>query len=53
MSKTTKDPAKKKAWARINTARTFKESHTEGNVFRATDGTKYIVQNSGNWMKVK
>lgn len=53
MGKTTNDPAKKKAWSRIKTARTFKESHTGGNVFKATDGTQYVVQAAGNWKKVK
>ena len=46
-----KDQRKKFAW--LNTARTFKESHTVGNVFKSKTGTMYVVQENGSWKKVK
>jgi hypothetical protein len=50
MSKTTKDKAKKKNWMRISTSRDFKTSHTEGNVFKASDRS-YIVTADGSWRR--
>lgn len=52
MGKTTKDSAQKRKWAKISTARTFKESHTEGMVFKACDRS-YIVTESGAWKRIK
>ena len=52
MGKTTKDAKQKSKWAKIATARTFKESHTEGMVFKAADRS-YIVTASGAWKRVK
>lgn len=45
----TKQKAK---WSKISTARTFKDSHTEGKVFKASDRS-YIVTASGAWKRVK
>lgn len=53
MSKTTKDPAKKRQWMFLNTARNFKESHEVGMVFKSKTGTKYIVGEDGAWRKLK
>jgi hypothetical protein len=52
MGKTTNDPAKKKQWKRINTARDFKESHTVGMEFKASD-RNYMVTPSGAWKRIK
>jgi hypothetical protein len=52
MGKTVRKDERKK-WAWINTARNFKDSHTEGNVFKSKSGTMYVVQANGSWKKVK
>lgn len=42
--------AQKAKWKRINTARDFKESHTVGTVFKASDRS-YIVTADGSWRR--
>lgn len=52
MSKTTtKVNRKTSKWAKINTARNFKMSHTAGKRFKASD-REYEVQANGSWKRV-
>lgn len=50
MGKTAKTPEQKKKFMKISTLRNFKQSHTAGAVFRASDRS-YEVQNDGSWKR--
>ena len=51
MGKTTTKAQRKTAkWAKINTARDFKMSHTEGKTFKASD-REYTVRADGRWKR--
>lgn len=51
MGKTGKE--QKRKWMRINTARDYKTSHTEGMIFKAAGGRQYVVQANGSWKRAK
>lgn len=51
MGKTAKDPAKKKKWMKIGTARDFKMSHTEGTKIKTSD-RDYRIAADGSWRRL-